>query len=178
MTESLQVEIRRQLQQCDNATTYHHKGKALEDLICFLFETVPGITTRRNKKNVFETEEIDVFLWNEFFPDGLPSPAFKPYILVECKNWSAKVGSNDVSWFDTKLENRGLSMGILIATQGITGDPQRLTDAHFIIAKVLSKQRRILVITREDIENLTCASDLVRLLKEKLSDLFLNMTSF
>src|SRR5712691_3088596 len=128
MMEGLQAEIQKRLQLCDRATTKYHKGKALEDLICFLFEAVPGILTRRNKKNIFETEEVDVFLWNEFFSGGLPSPAFPPYMLVECKNWSEKVSSNEVSWFDTKLRDRGLFLGILIATCGITGDPQRLTD--------------------------------------------------
>jgi hypothetical protein len=178
MIEGLQAEIQKRLQLCDRATTKYHKGKALEDLICFLFEAVPGILTRRNKKNIFETEEVDVFLWNEFFSGGLPSPAFPPYILVECKNWSEKVSSNQVSWFDTKLRDRGLFLGILIATCGITGDPQRLTDAHFIVAKALSEQRKIIVITRDDIAKLTSESDLVRLLKEKLSDLFLTMTCF
>ncbi len=178
MSKDFQGEILRRLQLCDKATFYYHKGKAFEDLICFLFEAIPGIITRRNKKNVFETEEVDVFLLNEFFPGGLPSPAFPPYILVECKNWSTKVGSAEVSWFDKKLEDRGLFLGVFIATQGVTGDSQRLTDAHFIIATALSKQRRILVLTREDIEGLTRTSDLVRLLKEKLGDLFLNMTSF
>ena len=178
MIENFQSEIQRRLQPCDNGTTKYHKGKALEDLICFLFEAIPGIIARRNKKNIFETEEVDIFLWNEFSSAGLPSPAFPPYILVECKNWSEKVGSSEVSWFNTKLEDRGLSLGILIATQGITGNPQRLTDAHFIVAKALSEQRKIIVITRDDIEKLTSVSDLVRLLKEKLSDLFLNMTCF
>ncbi len=178
MIEGFQAEILRQLLQCNNAITKYHKGKALEDLICFLFEAVPGIMTRRNKKNIFETEEVDVFLWNEFFPGGLPSPAFPPHILVECKNWSEKVSSKEVSWFDTKLRDRGLFLGILISMQGITGDPQRLTDAHFIVARALSEQRKIIVITREDIEGLTSASGLVILLKEKLSDLFLTMTSF
>ena len=121
---------------------------------------------------------MDIFLWNEFFPGGLPSPAFPPHILVECKNWSEKVSSREVSWFDTKLRDRGLLLGVLIAMQGITGQPQRLTDAHFIVAKALSEQRKIIVISREDLEGLTSESDLVRLLKEKLSDQFLTMTCF
>src|SRR5579864_4839579 len=108
MNRNFQTEILRQLILTVMANTNYHKGKALEDLICFLFEAVPGIMTRRNKKNIFETEEVDVFLWNEFFPGGLPSPAFPPHILVECKNWSEKVSSREVSWFDTKLRDRGL----------------------------------------------------------------------
>ncbi len=178
MREDLQTEVLRHLRLCDRATSTYNKGKAFEDLICFLFEVIPGITTRRNKKNVFNTEEVDVMLTNEFFPGGLPSPAFPPHILIECKNWSVKVDSMNVSWFIDKLESRGLGLGILFAAQGITGNTQHLTDAHFIIAKALPKGRRMLVITRNDIENLTRATDLVRLLKEKLSDLLLNMTCF
>jgi hypothetical protein len=62
--------------------------------------------------------------------------------------------------------------------QGITEQPRRLTDAHFIVAKALSEQRKIIVITREDLEGLTSGSNLVRLLKEKLSDLLPTMTCF
>ena len=178
MIEDFQGEIRRLLRLCDSATTNYRKGQTFENLICFLFEAVPGITTRRNKKNVFETEEVDVFLWNEFFPGGLPSPAFPPWILVECKNWSVKVDSMNVDWFDSKLKRRGLSLGILIAAQGITGNSQSLTDAHYIIAQALPEGRRIIVMTRKDIEDLAGASDLVRVLKEKMSDLLLNMTCF
>lgn len=178
MRESFEADIQRQLQLCDNATSHYHKGKTLEDLICCLFEAIPGITTKRNKKNIFETEEVDICLYNIFSPGGLPSPAFPPWLLIECKNWSQRVSSSEVNWFDTKLRDRGLSPGILIATQGITGDSQRLTDAHFIVAKALSEQRKIIVITREDIEGLTSGSDLVGLLIDKLSNLFLNMTCF
>jgi hypothetical protein len=117
---------------------------------------------------------VDVFLWNEFFPGGLPSPAFPPHILAKCKNWTEKVGRIEVSRSDTKVRDRGLFLGILIATHGITGDPQRLADAHFIVAKALSEQRKIIMVTRENVESLTSGSDYVRL----LSDLFLTMTCF
>jgi hypothetical protein len=78
---------------------------------------------------------VDVILWNEFFQGGLPSPAFPPYILVECKNWTEKVDSIEESWSDTRLRDRGLFLGILVAAWGITEDSQRLTHVHFIVAK-------------------------------------------
>jgi hypothetical protein len=90
-----------------NAQTTTEQGKALEDLACYLFGLVPGIAiTHRNEMNAFDTEEIDVALWNDGVPDGFH---FLPYIiLIECKNWSHRVSSVEVSWFDTKLRNRGL----------------------------------------------------------------------
>jgi hypothetical protein len=51
------------------AGTTTDQGRALENLICYLFGLVPGIAiTRRNQMNVFNTEEIDVALWNDVDP--------------------------------------------------------------------------------------------------------------
>jgi hypothetical protein len=46
MIEDFQTEILRRLQICDRARITYDKGKSFEDLICFLFEAIPGITTR------------------------------------------------------------------------------------------------------------------------------------
>jgi hypothetical protein len=157
------------------ATTTADKGRALEDLICYVFSQVPGISvTRRNTMNVFHTEEIDVALWNDGHVDGF---FFLPnLILVECKKWSNSVGSSEVSWFDTKLRNRGLSFGILVATNGITGDTINLTAAHSIVAAALKEGRRLVVIGTQELAALTQTPQLVRLVKEKLCDLALQGT--
>lgn len=97
-------------------------------------------------------------------------------ILVECKNWEAPVGSEHVSWFDTKIRNRGLEFGILVAANGITGDPSRLTDAHSIIARALQEGRRMLVITRDELLRLRDSSELVLVIKEKLCELAVSGT--
>jgi hypothetical protein len=152
------------------ARTTKEKGDALEELICYLFQTIPGITvTRRNERNAFDTEEIDVAFFNEQTPCGLP---FLPWIiLVECKNWLSPVGSEHVSWFDTKMRNRGVEFGILFAANGITGNPALLTDAHSTIANALRERRRLIVITVDEVKCLVDSSQLVHLMKEKLCDL-------
>jgi len=152
------------------AQTTTDQGRALEDLICYLFALVPGIAiTKRNVMNVFHTEEIDVALWNDPNPDGF---SFLPnIILVECKNWSNRVGSGEVNWFDSKLRNRGLDIGILVSTQGITGDPNDLTAAHAVIAAALRERRRLVVITVDELLVLNDTAQLAHLLKEKLCDL-------
>jgi Restriction endonuclease len=153
-----------------SAATMPAKGKALEDLICYVFGLIPGIgVARRNQKNVFATEEVDIALWNDRTPDGL---FFLPHLLlIECKNWSSPVGDEHVSWFDTKLRNRGLSFGILIAISGITGDPTALTAAHSTIARALAEQRQILIFTGAELSALTTTDELVHAIKEKLCDL-------
>jgi restriction endonuclease len=153
-----------------NGPTTADQGRALEDLICYVFAQVPGISiTRRNELNAFQTEEIDVALWNDGHPDGF---FFLPnIILVECKNWSARVSSAELNWFDSKLRNRGLPFGVLVAAQGITGDAAEITAAHSIVAAALREGRRLVVINSDELMALTDSSELVRLVKEKLCDL-------
>lgn len=153
-----------------NGATTADQGRALEDLICYVFTQVPGITiTRRNELNAFHTEEIDVALWNDGHADGF---FFLPnIILVECKNWSSRVGSAELSWFDAKLRSRGLSFGVLVAANGVTGNAEDLTAAHSIVAASLREGRRLSVIRSDELLTLTDSHELVRLVKEKLCDL-------
>ena len=150
----------------DGATTAI-KGKAFEDLTCYLFDKIPGVEiTQRNTFNTYNTEEIDIAIWNEKRPNGL---YFLPHIvLIECKNWGNPVGSMEVSWFASKLEERGRDYGILIANNGITGDPADLTNAHHIIATHLAKGRYLIVINRNEIMQLRTPKDLIKLIKQKL----------
>jgi hypothetical protein len=153
-----------------NATTTAKQGRALEDLICYVFERVPGISiAKRNEMNAFHTEEIDVALWNDGHPEGL---FFLPnIILVECKNWSQPVGSGEVNWFDSKLRNRGLNFGILVATNGITGNAEDLTAAHAVVAAALREGRRLVLLRTQEVVALANSAGLVRLIKEKLCEL-------
>lgn len=158
------------LQDGDLANDTTTKGRALEDLACYLFDRIPGISiTQRNSLNSYLTEEIDIAFWNERKRNGL---YFLPHILlIECKNWSKAVSSIEVNWFASKLENRGLDFGILVACNGITGNSEELTRAHHIISTHLSKQRRIIIITRKEIEQLSQTEEMITLVKKKLCEL-------
>jgi hypothetical protein len=159
----------------ENSTT-PEKGKALEDLVCYLFGKVPGVEiARRNTLNEFLTEETDIALWNNKARAGFH---FLPYqILVECKNWSNPVGSSEVSYFVSRLQNRGLDHGILIAVKGITGTNPELTAAHYEIAMALPRGIRIIVITKDEIMLIEDTKAVVRLVKEKLCDLVVSGTA-
>jgi len=157
------------------AATTTERGRALEDLVTHAFSQIPGITiTRRNTLNVFSTEEIDVALWNEGDPHGLAS--FPQLILVECKNWSQRVSSNEVSWFDTKLRKRGVDFGVLVTPKGITGNPHDITAAHSIVAGALAERRRMIVISTDEIIQAADTTALVVLIKEKVCDLVVSGT--
>jgi len=161
----------------NEANTKLEKGQALENLICYVFEKVPGITvTIRNKINTFNTEEIDVAFWNEKHSGGF---YFLPHIIIaECKNWSKPVGSPEVSYFIQKLQNRGLDYGIVIAAKGITGSSSELTCAHHEVTMALSRGLHIIILTLEEIQGLSTTEDLVALLKKKLCGLAVSGTIF
>jgi hypothetical protein len=161
----------------DNATTTTGRGRALEELISYLFELIPGITvTARNELNAFMAEEIDIAFWNEGDPAGLR--LFDHIILVECKNWSSPAGYPELELFNGKLQRRGRPMGIFVAAAGITGDPSSLTAAHSVLAHALERGREILVMTREEIRKLADTNDLVLLLKRKRAQLAVSGTIF
>lgn len=143
------------------------RGAALEQLAEELFAAIPGVEfTVRNNKDAFATQEIDVAVWNQGDPAGLLD--FPKVFLVECKNWSAPVGSMEIAWFDTKLRLKGCSFGVLFALRGITGKSHSLTAAYSIVAAALREQRDIVVITKDDIEGLEDSLGLVELIKHKI----------
>ena len=72
---------------------------------------------------------------------------------------------------DTKLRNRGLNFGVLVATNGITGNAEDLTAAHSIVAAALREGRRLVVVRTQELLALTDSLEFVRLIKEKLCDL-------
>lgn len=160
-----------------NASTRTEQGQALEELACYLFSKVPGIEIyKRDVLNVFATEEIDVAFWNAKSRNGL---YFLPNILlVECKNWSAPIGSQEVSYFVQRLQNRGCDHGILIAANGISGSAQESKQAHYEIAVSLSRGLHILVLTGAELGTLHKTEQLVDLLKGKLCELAATGTVF
>ena len=155
----------------DNAQTTAKKGRALEDLICYIFEKIPGITvTKRNTLNQFHSEEIDIAFWNKPNENGLYF--LQNIILVECKNWSKPLGSAEVGWFDAKLRRRAQPFGILVAANGITGNALDKTAAHDVISAALAE----VVITRQEIEKLISSLGLVELIQAKLCELAVSGT--
>ena len=177
MTVIDQRRVAKLLAEGDNATTATARGRALEDLVAYLFELVPGVSvTARNTLNAFHAEEIDVAFWNEGDPAGLRM--FDHILLVECKNWTTPVGSAELSVFDHKLASRGRTMGIFVAAAGITGKPAELTAAHNLLAQALMQGREIMVLTRQEIENLEDTDALVLLLKRKRAQLAVSGTIF
>lgn len=173
------AQLARYFRDADRAADAATVGSLLEDAIAYLFGSVPRVSvTERNEYSAFDTEEIDIACWNEHRLSGLGAPEFPAVILIERKNWSKPVSSIEVAWFIMKVWGRGQRFGILIASNGITGNARDLTRAQQLVARALSQGTTILVITREELLALRNSADLVHLLKRKFTQLVVRQTSF
>lgn len=150
----------------DHADSTTRQGRAFEDLICYIFEKIPGISVSlRDEFNATRTQEIDVAFWNEKKKNGL---YFLPNLfIVECKNWSTSVRGQDIDWFFTKLKDRGRNFGILIARNGIIEDSPN-PGANQVISNALRDGIEIIVFSGQDLENLRDTQQIIKLLKQKL----------
>lgn len=172
-----QLRVQKLLRIADTTSVGDTRGRAFEILCCYLLGSVPGLrVVGRDEVDLFESEEIDLMVTNDHNPDGLwfLNPRF---ILVECKNWSRPVGSQEVAWFDRKLHDRHIDFGILVAANGITGVANLLTSANHVIVDALRDGREIIVVTRREMEVITSSDDIVELLKDKQTRLKLKRTS-
>jgi len=96
------------------------KGSRLETFFASLFHKKFGFDVI--KKNLLtETQELDIILKN------VPNNEFvkslnSPFILVECKNWTAPVGAAEARVFESKYREAGrkVNLGIFVAINGVT----------------------------------------------------------
>jgi hypothetical protein len=154
------------------------RGKALEDLVCYLFESIPGVEyTLRNTVDFSNSGEIDVVVANtKVTRQGLHF--LPPVILAECKNWAGAVGSQEIRVLADRMKERACDVAVLIATNGVTGDPHDLTSANNQIARALENRYHILVISMVELQGIKNTEDLVNLLKMKFLRLKAYRTSF
>lgn len=96
--------IRTKYNEAKRLKDIHKKGKALEELLASLLESIDNFIVIGRDLNT-ATEEIDIVLRNVG-----RNPLWRnegEIILVECKNWrSQRVGKNEFGSFERKIENR------------------------------------------------------------------------
>ncbi len=135
------------------------KGALLETLMLMLFRSIAGFEYAAvNRQN--ELEEIDVIVQNA--STDLFWQKEGGYLLVECKNWSKPVGTDELNLFQLKVERRfGRStLGFFVALNG-----------YAKTAKIEEWTRRggqslVVLLDGDDLDALINASDRNAKLKE------------
>lgn len=154
------------------------KGAALEAVVAETFCQLDGVgVIKRNIIDNAGSLEIDILLYNQRHPIGLP---FLPnHLIIECKNWQAAVNSATLTVFTGKLHKFRVDFGILVAANGITGDPNDRTAAHAHLRSVYDRDGRIvIVVTRAELEALRTTEDLGSLIREKYGDSIMGADQF
>ncbi|MCK4297267.1 MAG: restriction endonuclease [Candidatus Marinimicrobia bacterium] len=176
MARYSQNTIVRLLRESDNAPNSYVKGEKLEELVKYLFDKVTGVTFyAANTLDGVRAHELDVIFSNDQRRSDLYFLEF--IIITECKNTANRIGSHDVRWFISKLQDRGVKTGLLISLNGITGEADGQISAHSEIINALNRDgTKVLVIMREDILSFSNTNDLVGLLKRKIMKLTIERT--
>lgn len=162
--------IAKYLQAAKSAKTTKARGTAFESLLMYVLGRIPGVSDMtRDALNELKSEEVDIAFFNGRHPKGLH---YLPhFILAECKNWSRPTGSEEISWFDTKLRDRGLSFGIFFSASGITGDRRGKTASYDIVSKALREGRQIIVLTEAELLPISDTDEFNTLIKTKVCNL-------
>lgn len=161
---------------CDNAATNAAAGRALEELVAYLFEKIPGIELYdRNILDAARAHELDLAFWNP--PAKSPISFLDSIVIVECKNTGEPVSSQGVGWFVRKLQDHGAHSGILVALSGITGAQNRQDNAHREVLAALIRDRiKVLLLSRQEINSLDTTDELALMFKKKFLALSLRLT--
>jgi hypothetical protein len=161
----------------DGGTTAQ-KGDALEQVVAATLCLLDGVDVLfTNAVDVDNSCEIDILLYNKRLPAGLP---FLPdYILVECKNWNAPVNTATLRAFTSKLRQFKLDFGIVVASNGITGNPADRTAGHAHLRREFDQASlKTLVLTRPEIEHLVSSEDLGMILRKKFGAFIMGLSGF
>jgi len=105
----------------DEEATTRARGDALESLVDALVHTEePELQVL--EKN-FRTAEVEIDL---AVTNGLKDPFWialtSPLILIECKNWTKRVGVPELRIFESKMRDRGAlcRIGVFVSISGFT----------------------------------------------------------
>lgn len=118
--------------------TTAQKGKKLEDLTRKVFETIGFFDCYANIHT--STNEIDFLCKLSPVGKNAKSEGFiglEDEFLVECKNYSTKVGVTYIGKFASLLESHNKKFGIMVSQKGITGSAWK--DATGLTKKLYLK---------------------------------------
>jgi hypothetical protein len=109
------------IERVESASTNEEKGRSLEALSKFLFNSVASLHCKYANLRT-RSSEIDLVI--EYNPAPRRIPLFEElgrYCLVECKNWSKPVGVGPVRDFMGKLDKCKARLGVVFSRNGVTG---------------------------------------------------------
>ncbi len=143
------------------------KGTALEQFCCVFFDALPGVrVAERRAVDDMDSQEVDIVLDNDRHPSGLFT--LDPILFVEAKNWSRRVGSAEVAWFDWKVRLSGYKQAFLVVANGVTGRADDRNAAWSILRQANMEGRRLLVLSPKEMAGCANPPQVQQLIQSKL----------
>lgn len=170
MAANSQINIKSAFDKSKAAANSDQKGARLESLVADLFGKVKGVEiVGRNVFNKARSREYDLVLENDVRTSGIYF--LDPIIIVECKNTTKPTDCINVNWLIQKVKRSTYKTGILVSTNGITGD--EVSNAHDEIIQARNCDGiRIIILTEAELSAMqNPAVELPKLLKRKLLQL-------
>ena len=160
------AQIHQLLATASNGATAQVRGAALEQAAVSMFCSVPGIINPvTNVVDYAMSGEIDIL-----FPNRAPRNGFwflDRAFLCECKNWNTAVGAQEIRVFADRMRERNCRDGVLISTEGITGNAALLTAANNQVARALEDGREIIVLDWNDLQAVRSTNALIARVQQK-----------
>jgi len=152
------------------ATDSQEKGRLLERFMRDAISTIKGLKILDFNARLL-AEEIDIIVQNNV-PEGFWRTIGSP-IVVECKNWTKKVGSKEISILSDKMKSisSDVKLGLLVAPNGVSGNWK--SNA---ILKIREKRQQgiyIVVLVKEDLEKIATGTHTSKIIEKKFEKLFL-----
>lgn len=155
----------------------NERGQILEELVRYVFGRLPGFAHWRSRHLTSNgSAEFDVCFTNDVRIS--PFPFAEPAMVIECKNTARKVDAAAVRSFIAKLEEVQVNWAFLVAARGITGSGRRSSRAHGAIQAARARRVNLLVVTREEMEQLQSADHFAVLVRDKIMAHTLNAPFF
>lgn len=155
-------EYRSLLEDCFARWEATKQGAALEDVAKYLLDAVDVF---RFKKRDYDTLTGELDLIYGVVP-VYPFGDWGKWLLVECKNWSERVGAGEIRKFAGKIREAGAQVGLLVAPQGVTGPKGQ--NAEAVITSCWQVDRiRIIVLTSSDLQAIEAGGNFCEILEAR-----------
>ncbi|AUZ25983.1 acetylglutamate semialdehyde dehydrogenase [Bacillus cabrialesii] len=160
------------------------KGKALEELVTFLFNTTSIFKVLENIHT--STNEIDVIMTlnskgRRFLSEGFLDNKFDIF-LAECKNYNKTIGVTWVGKFWSLLNSSPTKLGIIFSYHGLSG--RKWADGIGLTKKIyMSKERiedKICIIdfNIKDFEQIAEGHSILDIISSKIQALMLDVDDY
>lgn len=137
------------------------EGKDFENFCAYLISCIPGFEI--DKRFTAQDYHFDLLIRNKSFTSDFRT-SFGNYLIAECKNWSSSIGTQEVSYFVSKLVFHDIKAGFIFSQKGVTGEKKNKDAALVLIKSFYKIGKIIMIIDQKDINKIISGGNFISML--------------